>query len=241
MAPAPFAGRQEKAEAVDTLAQPQHEATMPQCEVPVPSGPQRPAAGPDEYEIVRRAQGGDAKAIDLLARRYQQKVYSLAYRLSGFDAEEARDTAQEALLQVFRNLKHFEGRSKFSTWLFRVAVNTCRDAQRRRSRWKRLLLPWRAERHDDDGDGPEIENIPDGGGETDMLTGIGGREFKRDVQEVLHTLSGKQRQVFELKVFEELSIVEIAAATGMAEGTVKTHLFRATQAMRDRLRGWLEK
>jgi RNA polymerase sigma-70 factor, ECF subfamily len=240
MEPPPDDGWQEMATAAASDA-PRSAGTMTPNEHSSPSGSQSRAAGSEEIELVRRAQGGDAKAIDLLARRYQQKVYGIAYRMSGLDAEEARDTAQEALLQIFRNLKHFEGRSKFSTWLYRVAVNTCQDARRRRSRWKWLLFSWHAERHDDNEAGSELENIPDGEGETSVLAQIGGQEFKREVQEVLRTLSEKQRLVFQLKVFEELSIVEISSATGMAEGTVKTHLFRATQAIRNRLRGWSEK
>jgi RNA polymerase sigma-70 factor (ECF subfamily) len=203
-------------------------------------GPQSPADGSDEIDIVRAAQAGDRRAVDFLVRRYQQKVFGIAYRLSGRDAEEARDTAQEALLQVFRNLKRFEGRSRFSTWLYRVAVNACRDARRRRLRWQRFVFPWSSGREDAGDAGPAIEDIAGGGDGPGVLEAVGGREFKRDVLEVLRTLSGKQRMVFELKVFEELSIAEIAAATGMAEGTVKSHLFRATQAIRERLRGWME-
>ena len=102
----------------------------------------------DEAELVRRARDNDPWAADQLVRRYQKKVYGIAYRLCGFDPEEARDTAQEAFLQAFRNISQFEGRSRFSTWLYRVAVNACLDAQRRRRRWVDMILPWREKKQD---------------------------------------------------------------------------------------------
>jgi RNA polymerase sigma-70 factor (ECF subfamily) len=193
--------------------------------------------GDDEADLVLRAQAGDSRAVDLLARRYLQKVYAIAYRLSGYDAEEARDNAQDALLQAFRHIKRFEGRSRFSTWIYRVAVNSCRDARRRRLRWRRLLVPWQAERGEAE---PAAASAAaeSGGVEASALAGLNGEELRRQVRQVLAGLSEKQRLVFELKVFEDLSISEIAGATGMAEGTVKTHLFRATRSVREGLRGW---
>lgn len=194
----------------------------------------------DEADLVRRAQAGDSRAVDLLARRYLQKVYAIAYRLSGFDAEEARDNAQEALLQAFRNIKRFEGRSRFSTWIYRVAVNSCQDARRRRLRWRRLLVPWQAERGDA-APAPPSADADAEGVEGSALAGLRGEELRRQVRKVLEGLSEKQRLVFQLKVFEELSIAEIAGATGMAEGTVKTHLFRATRSVREALQGWTDR
>ncbi len=195
---------------------------------------------PDEAELVRRARNDDPSAIDQLLRRYQQKVYGIAYQLCGFDKEEAQDSAQEALLQVFRNLKQFEGRSRFSTWLHRVVVNSCLDARRRRRRWSQVIFPWRAERVEDADSRTELEKLPDPQDGGDALSQVGGRELRQNLLETLKSLSEKQRTVFELKVLQEMSIAEIADITGMAEGTVKTHLFRATQAVRTRLSRWME-
>jgi RNA polymerase sigma-70 factor (ECF subfamily) len=195
----------------------------------------------EELELVRRARDNDPWAAEQLVRRYQKKVYGIAYQLCGFDAEEARDTAQEALLQVFRNLGQFEGRSRFSTWLHRIAVNACLDARRRRRRWFRTILPWRAEKHDEPGPEDPLDNVPAPEDGTDPVSSLSSAELKRDVMRALRGLSEHQRTVFQLKVFQEMSIPEIAALTGMAEGTVKSHLFRATQSVRAELNQWVER
>jgi RNA polymerase sigma-70 factor (ECF subfamily) len=191
----------------------------------------------EETELVRRAQADDPWAVDQLVRRYQKKVYAIAYQVCGFDAEDARDSAQEALLQVFRHIGDFEGRSRFSTWVHRVAVNTCLDAKRRRRRWLRMILPRRPEAMDDEPEN-ELDNLPAPEADSDPLAAVSGAELKRDVAEALGRLSEHQRKVFQLKVFQEMSIPEIAEATGMAEGTVKSHLFRATHSMREQMHAW---
>ncbi|MGE5258355.1 MAG: RNA polymerase sigma factor [Hyphomicrobiales bacterium] len=206
------------------------------------SEPQASATVPaTEEDLIRRARENDPAAVDQLVRRYQKKVYGIAYRLSGFDPEEARDTAQEALFQVFRNLGQFEGRARFSTWLYRTVVNTCLDAQRRRRRWFRLILPARSAKRDESEPDDPLDNIPAPEDNMDPVANLSGAELKRDVLHALRRLSENQRTVFQLKVFQELSIPEIAAVTGMAEGTVKSHLFRATQSVRDQLRDWVER
>lgn len=203
--------------------------------------PQDSPAAADEMELIRRARGNDPWAADQLVRRYQKKVYGIAFQLCGFDAEEARDTAQEALLQVFRNLGQFEGRSRFSTWLHRIAVNACLDARRRRRRWFRMILPRRTERRDEGDPEDPLDNIPAPGDGMDPVSSLSSAELKRDVMGALRGLSEHQRTVFQLKVLQEMSIPEIAAVTGMAEGTVKSHLFRATQSVRGQLRQWVER
>jgi RNA polymerase sigma-70 factor, ECF subfamily len=194
-----------------------------------------------DEELVQRARDNDPAAVDQLIRRYQKKVYSIAYQMSGSDPEDARDSAQEALIQVFRNLSRFEGRSRFSTWLYRVVVNTCLDARRRRRRWLNMVFTRRSGKQDAADDADSIlDNLPAPEDGKDPVSNVSGEELKRDVTDALRRLSEKQRTVFQLKVFQEMSIPEIAAATGMAEGTVKSHLFRATQSVRDQLRRWAD-
>ncbi len=205
--------------------------------LPVAPAREASAATPGDNELVQRARNDDPWAIAQLVDRYQKKVYGIAYQFCGFDKSEAQDMAQEALLQIFRNLKRFEGRSQFSTWLYRVTVNACLDSRRRRRRWSHIIFPWRAERQDG---GTVIENIPAPEEDGNPLSNASGGELKRDVMAALETLSANQRIVFQLKVFQDLRVPEIAEVTGMAEGTVKTHLFRATQSVRAQLHRWAE-
>jgi RNA polymerase sigma-70 factor (ECF subfamily) len=201
------------------------------------SGPLPPA---EEEELVRRARENDAGAMDQLVRRYQKKVYQIAYQMSGSDPEEARDCAQEALIQVFRNLGRFEGRSRFATWVYRVAVNTCLDARRRRRRWLRMIFSRRPGIPDDADADTILDNLPAPENGMDPVSNVSSEELKHDVADALRRLSERQRTVFQLKVFQEMTIPEIAAVTGMAEGTVKSHLFRATQSVREQLSRWAE-
>lgn len=224
------AGRNLKASAI----------ARPRQEPPVPGAAGAAPVPEDENELIRRARENDPGAVDQLIRRYQKKVYSIAYQMSGADPEDARDCAQEALIQVFRNLGRFEGRSRFSTWLYRVVVNTCLDARRRRRRWLQMIFTRRADQRDEADADALLDNLPAPEDGTDPVGNVSGEELKRDVTEALRRLSEKQRTVFQLKVFQEMSIPEIAAATGMAEGTIKSHLFRATQSVRDQLRRWTE-
>lgn len=194
----------------------------------------------EEQALVRRAQDGDRDAVEALVRRYQKMVFTTAYQFCGFQMEDAQEAAQEAFLKVFQRIRQFEGRSSFSTWLYRIVVNTCLYEGRKKRRWQRILMPWRFSEADKD-DPAAPENRPDPSPERDPVSILTRREFGKDVAKALEGLSDKQRVVFQLKAFQELSIPEIAEVTGLAEGTVKSHLFRATQALRRRLGQWVER
>jgi RNA polymerase sigma-70 factor (ECF subfamily) len=98
------------------------------------------AVAPEDELLVAGARQGDAAAFDQLYRRHRDQVYTLCLNLCG-DTEEAADLLQEAFVQAWRGLPRFAGRSKFTTWLYRIAVNACRDAARRRRRLPKLLPP----------------------------------------------------------------------------------------------------
>jgi RNA polymerase sigma-70 factor (ECF subfamily) len=195
----------------------------------------------EEQALVRRAQEGDREAVEALVRRYQKMVFTTAYQFCGFQLDDAQDAAQEAFLRVFQKISQFEGRSSFSTWLYRIVVNTCLYEGRKKRRWQKILMPWRFSHKRDKDDPTALENRPDSSQHADPTSVLRGRELGKDVVEALEDLPDKQRMVFQLKVFQEMSIPEIAEVTGLAEGTVKSHLFRATQALRRRLGEWVEK
>lgn len=190
--------------------------------------------------LAARACANDSRATDELVRRYQEKVYRIAYGMCDGDPEEARDLSQEAFLKAFRNLPGFKGDARFYTWFYRIVVNTCLDARRRRQRWRRLLH-FGSRRGGEEPAGGEPEANPARDASPDPLQTLSHREMRRDLKAALKTLPPKQRLVFQLKVQEEMSLREIARIMGAAEGTVKSHLFRATRALRAALADYAER
>jgi RNA polymerase sigma-70 factor (ECF subfamily) len=202
---------------------------------PISSGP----VYADE-ELVRRAKNDDLRAIEQLVLRYQKKVYAIAFQMLSGDAEEARDRTQDAFLQAFRRIKQFKEKSSFYTWLYRIVINTCIDARRRRRRWQEIFFIRRFEKNNDGSPENSLEEFPDTDLNSDPLATASHRQLKDDVKSALNNLSARQCIIFQLKVFQEMSIAEIAESMGLAEGTVKTHLFRATRIVQKKLKGWAE-
>jgi RNA polymerase sigma-70 factor (ECF subfamily) len=219
-------------EQINLAQQPEH-SHEDTAKIPVSSGP----VYTDE-ELVRRAKNDDPWAIEQLVLRYQQKIYAIAYQMLDGDAEEARDRTQDAFLQAFRNIKRFKGKSSFYTWLYRIVINTCIDARRRHRRWKEIFFPWRFEKNKNGAPENSLEEFADANPNSDPLATASGRQLEDDVKSALKKLSKRQRTIFQLKVFQEMSIAEIAEAMELAEGTVKTHLFRATRTVQKQLKGW---
>lgn len=190
-----------------------------------------------DEQLASRAGQGDNWATEELVRRYHQKAYEIAYHMCSGDREEARDLTQEAFLRAFKNIKTFRGDASFYTWFYRIVANTCLDAIRRRRLMNRVFF-WRSGQR---GREEFPEEIRDGNGkDMNPLTILSGKQLGHKVQDVLASLPDKQRFAFQFKVFHGMSIREIAQVLGTAEGTVKSHLFRATQSLREALRDWAE-
>lgn len=186
--------------------------------------------------LVDRAQKDDQWAIEELIGRYQDRAYSLAYHMCAGDREEAQDLTQEAFLKVFRNIKKFRGKSSFYTWFYRIVVNTCLDARKRRQRWQKIF-GFRQTEHQ--GPADRFDEHPDRREENDPLAVLGGKQLSQEIRKALGDLPDKQRMVFQLKVIHGMRIREIAEVMESAEGTIKTHLFRATRFLRKALEEWV--
>jgi RNA polymerase sigma-70 factor (ECF subfamily) len=194
----------------------------------------------DDLALIERAKNRDPVAAEELVRRYQEKAYAIAYRTCSGDAEEAKDLTQEAFLRAFRGLHQFKGQSSFYTWLYRIVVNTCLDGVRRQKRRRWFFPPWRSE-EEEKGARDVLEESPDPDTQGNPAASLNRKELKAQVQKALEGLSSSQRMVFEWKIFDEMSIPEIAKLANIAEGTVKSHLFRATHHVRKALSEWAEK
>ncbi len=194
----------------------------------------------EDEELVRRAQNDDPWAIEQLVLRYQKKVYAIACQMLSGDEQEAQDRTQDAFLKAFRKIKQFKGNASFYTWLYRIVINTCLDARRRRRRCKEIFFPWRTERNKEETFTASLEEYPDTNKDSNPLSSIRKRQLENDVKNAMNTLSERQRDIFQLKIFHEMSIPEIAELMNLAQGTVKTHLFRATQVVQKKLKGWTD-
>ena len=186
-----------------------------------------------EQDLVALCRRGDPAAFARLVALHESMVFNLAARLLG-DGEEARDVAQEVFLQVYRTLGRFEGRSSLKTWIYRIVVNQCHNRRRfwhRRGRDREEALD-------------EGLAAPDrfGGGAwqaSPYQQAVAGERARR-VQRALLGLRFDQRTVLVLREIEGLSCEEVAGALGIPEGTVKSRLSRAREALRERLLGVIE-
>jgi RNA polymerase sigma-70 factor (ECF subfamily) len=183
-----------------------------------------------ERALVDSCRSGDPVAFASLVRLHEGMVFNLSARLLG-DAEEARDVAQEVFLQVYRQLGRFEGRSRLKTWIYRIAVNQCHN---RRRLWHR-----RRRDREEALDAVPAEAGGARGGASPYEEARRGERARR-VQAALLELSFEHRSVLVLREVEGLTCAEVAGALGVPEGTVKSRLSRAREAMRLRLLGLVE-
>ena len=190
-----------------------------------------------DEDLVVQARANDPSAIEELVHRYQQKAYVVAFHLSDENEQDAKDLTQEAFLRAFQKLETFRGDSSFYTWFYRILVNVCLDGRRRRKRWRQVFLPWQ---HDSTEKGLSPEERPDPEAHERSMKAISEKQLSRDIRKSLKSLPEKQRLAFQLKAFHGMSIQEIARTMGTAEGTVKSHLFRATHFLREKFKDWEE-
>ncbi|MEP6994236.1 MAG: sigma-70 family RNA polymerase sigma factor [Acidobacteriota bacterium] len=183
----------------------------------------------DEARLIREIRAGKTELFEYFVKQYQKKITRIAYRFLR-DSGEADCASQESFLRAYQNLDAFREGSTFETWLTRICINWCKDRLKRR----RLVLYFHQGpgRDDQDSDGlQEVAAHPAPSPERQAV----GREIRERLKEAIGTLSPRQRSIFVMKHYEEMSIPEIADLTGLDSGTVKSHLFRAAHKIRERL------
>jgi RNA polymerase sigma-70 factor (ECF subfamily) len=196
--------------------------------------PRETDPGIDEARLIQEVRAGKTEAFEYFVRRYQRRITRIAFRLLR-DAGEADCAAQESFLRAYQNLSDFREGSTFETWLTRICINWCKDRLKRR----RLVYYFhQAPADQEDEAGPrEVVAHPDPSPERRALS----REIRERLRAAMDHLSPRQRSVFVLKHFEELSIPEISELTGLDSGTIKSHLFRAAHKIRERLGDFRQK
>jgi len=179
--------------------------------------------------LAQQREPAELEDFNTLVVRHRPSVFRfLLFSLRDRDAAET--LTQECFLKAYKARQSFRGESKISTWLMHIALNLARDHAR-----NRRLQFWKSTQEASAGfeDLSEFARDRNASQEAVLLA----KEQVQAVWAVAETLSQKQRAVFLLRFVEDLELLEIAAVTGMKEGTVKTHLFRAVEAIRKRLKG----
>jgi RNA polymerase sigma-70 factor (ECF subfamily) len=178
-----------------------------------------------DEELVARAQGGDVESFNQLIVRWERPIYALAYRVIGKE-EDARDVCQDAFLRAYRALPGFKGQAKFSSWLYRIALNLCRDWIRRQRRAPVSQLP-------EDIDASELAAAAGPVESIEEL--VARRELSAIVEEAMSVLSEEQRTAIILKEYHGMTFQEIADMQGCPLSTVKTRLYQGLTVLRRHL------
>ncbi len=167
----------------------------------------------EDQALIERYLDGDVAAFDELMRAHEDRVFAVCLRMLR-DREAALDATQETFVSVFRKADRFAGRSAFSTWLYRVAVNTCYDALRRDRRRPTAPLP-------------EHTDPPD----TQAADAIEAAGLRPDIERALQSLPAEFRSAVVLADLEGLALQEVADILGVPVGTVKSRIFRGRKQL----------
>ncbi len=178
-----------------------------------------------DEELVARSISGDADSFNQLVLRWERPIYALAYRTLGRE-EEARDVCQETFLRAFRALPRFRGQAKFSSWLYRIALNLCRDWIRRERRAPMIQPPEDADLLDLAAATEPSESIEDL---------VVRKDLSRLVEQAMARLPEEQRTAIVLKEYQGLTFQEIADLVGCPLSTVKTRLYQGLTVLRREL------
>lgn len=177
-----------------------------------------------DEELVERSIGGDAESFNLLVTRWERPIFSLVYRVLGRE-DDARDVCQETFLHAFRAIRGFRRQAKFSSWLYRIALNLCRDWLRKQKR-----TPTAAAGAIEEVAGAAATS----GGELDLL--VTRRELSQLIARAMEELPTEQRTAIILKEYHGMTFQEVAEVVGCPVSTVKTRLYQGLTTLRRHLK-----
>jgi len=178
-----------------------------------------------DEELVARSKTGDTESFNQLVKRWERPIFALAYRTLGRE-EDARDVTQETFLRAFRALSGFKGDAKFSSWLYRIALNLCRDWMRKERRAPLVAVP----------EGVDVEDLAAERGPTETVEDLASRsEMAREVAKAMQYLPEEQRHAIILKEYHGLTFQEIADLMKCPLSTVKTRVYQGLSTLRKQL------
>src|SRR5260370_32739988 len=179
----------------------------------------------DDTHLLTASKGGDQDAFSLLVQQYQRRVFKLVFRMLQ-DYEEASEITQEAFLAAWQGLPSFRGEARFSTWLYRIAYNCALKQLELRKRDKTLQQALQNEQ--------TLEST----GDEQRAAHIEALDNKELIQEQLSQLHAKYRIVLVLRHLQDMTYEQMAEVLTMPIGTIKTHLFRARNLLKERLQAF---
>ena len=178
-----------------------------------------------DEELVALSIGGDVESFNQLVVRWERPIYALAYRVIGRE-EEARDVVQETFLRAFRGIGNFRGQAKFSSWVYRIALNLCRDWIRRERRTPILPAP----------DGVDVIELAAEQGPAESIEDLVARnDMSQVVADLMTRLPEEQRTAIILKEYHGMTFQEIADLQGVPLSTVKTRLYQGLNVLQRHL------
>ncbi len=190
------------------------------------------AEAPDDSDLARRGHAGDRKALEELFGRYEKGLYGFVNRLVGGAADPA-DVYQEVVLRAIENLGRFNPKLSFSTWLFTLAANYCKNVLRSREQRGKFHMP-SIRRIGDDSEVDVMESASDGAPGPDRAAESS--QFMDALERELKNLPPLQREVFVLREFNGIPFKEISAILKIPEATARSRMFLAVEHLRVRLK-----
>jgi len=188
-----------------------------------------------DEEFVSLCQKGDVDAFEVLVRRHQKRMFNIAYRMLG-DHEEAANTVQDAFLAAYRSLKAFKGRSQFSTWLYSILINHCKN-RLKQLQVQRLHEAFSLNDPVQSLDGHLQSDPPSG--DPSALEDLERKDLQEKVHGCIGRLDSPFREVLILRDIQGFSYEEISGMLNLPEGTVKSRLFRARESLKDDLKKFI--
>lgn len=182
-----------------------------------------------EQHLVRKAQKGDVKSFEILVRQYNRYVYNIALRMLG-NPEDAKDASQEALVKAYQSIHTFRMDAAFSSWLYRITINTCKDELRKR---RDSIIYF----DDASDEGFSLLETIASATEIDPLIKLERKEVMAKINEAIGQLNVKYREVIILKDIMEESYESICEILSLPMGTVSSRLNRGRLLLRESLKG----
>jgi len=186
-----------------------------------------------DTEVIEAVLAGDVERYAELVDRYQRAAWKLAYSFVG-NMDDAKELSQNGFVKAYQHLRQFRKHAKFSTWFYRIIANECKDFFKRKARRPRVVSLDRGT--DPDDDASQGFDVADP--RSDPVGHVANKELAHAIRDALGYLSENQRAAFVLCYLDDYSLDETAEIMRCRIGTVKSHLFRATERLRKLLRSY---